>query len=501
MYLLGMEYTPIHNFMRRLRIRPYAIFPAPDPNTLAVYFHDEEGPAIILVRYLRTWRWAWWRLESPPAEEWQAWAAEEEEKVAQFRQTGEELVHRLNCPVARVVIITGPIKYKSPFTEFLQRVRDHGITLVDLSRARQMPDLEWRRPEPRAESIPLPPFPDRTFWRASIDPAWWQERLSGVATPDAHQRKEASRSVALRALEFMKEAPARILVEGSAILAAPHAVLSALPGYIDRPAGRRYLLWTGAYLAGACMADPHWEEQSESIVLGYLNFLLDQMERWSSRERRVVLRGLQMLAQKSVDHDLPRETAIAQFFQDLFPSLMHDDFLAHSINRGRWGWRLRELSETLARCGYITPSTWREQWSRHRLRGEILNSVHRGLLNHLVWSADPETRQALAWIEVELKDAVMSRLGWHLHDNDLAPAFWDLVAQDDRLLASLAEAAVERQAKSEFPPSDEALQHLIPLIQQRLGESDLPAWIRSRLEEALSRLLPGAAGSLRKDRV
>lgn len=296
MHLLGIEHTPIHNFMRRLRIGPYAIFPAPDPKALAVYLRDEEGPAIILVRYLRTWRWAWWRLESPTEEEWQAWVAEEEEKVAQFRQTGEELVHRLNCPVACVVIITGPVKYKSPFTDFLQRVREHGITPVDLSRVRQMPDLEWSWPATRAESIPLPPFPDRTFWRASIDAAWWRERLSDVATPDDHQRKEASRSVAGRALEFLKEAPARILAEGSAVLAAPHAVLPDLPDYMDRPAGRRYLLWTGLYLAGACMADPRWEEGSESIVLGYLNFLLDQMERWSSRGQRVVLRGLQMLA-------------------------------------------------------------------------------------------------------------------------------------------------------------------------------------------------------------
>lgn len=161
---------------------------------------------------------------------------------------------------------------------------------------------------------------------------------------------------------------------------------------------------------------------------------------------------------------------------------------------------MRELGETLAQCGYITSTVWRKQRRRHRLRGEILDSVHRGLLDHLVWSADPETRQALAWVEVELKDVVRSRLGWHLHDNDLAPAFWDLVAQDDRLLANLAEAAVERQAESNFPPSDEALQHLIPLIQQRLGAADLPTWVRSCLEEALSRLRPGAAGSLRKGR-
>lgn len=57
-------------------------------------------------------------------------------------------------------------------------------------------------------------------------------------------------------------------------------------------ARRRYLLWTGLYLAGACMADPRWEEHSASVVLGYLNALLDQMETWSSRERRVILRGL-----------------------------------------------------------------------------------------------------------------------------------------------------------------------------------------------------------------
>lgn len=495
MYLLGIEHTPVHNLMRRLRIRPYAIFPAPDPSTLAVYFHDEEGPAIILVRYLRTWVWAWWRLESPEEKERQDWIAEEEEKAVRLRQAGEELVHRLNCPVACVVLITSPVKYKSPFTDFLQRVREHGITLIDLSRLGQMPDLEWSQPATRAVSIPLPPFLDRTYWRASINPAWWQKRLSDVATPNPHQRKEAARSVAWRALEFLKEAPARILVEGSAILAAPHAILSALPYYMDRPAGRRYLLWTGLYLAGACMADPRWEESSESIVLGYLNFLLDQMERWSSREQRVTLRGLQMLAQKSVEHDLPRGTAVAQFFQDLFPSMMHDDFLASSTSRWRWGWRLRELGETLAQCGYITPSTWREQWSRHRLRGEILDNVHRGLLDHLAWSADPETRQALAWVEVELKDAVTSRLGWHLHTNDFSPAFWDLAAQDERLLVSLAEAAVERQAESNFPPSDAALQRLIPLIQQRLQESDLPTWIRSRLEQALSGLRSDAESS------
>lgn len=199
-----------------------------------------------------------------------------------------------------------------------------------------------------------------------------------------------------------------------------------------------------------------------------------------------------MLAQKSVDHDLPPGTATTQFFQDLFPSLMHDDFLAFPSSSRRRKWRLRELSETLAQCGYITPSIWREQWGRHKLRGEMLSDVHSGLLDHLVWSADPETRQALAWVQVELRDEVRSQLGWHLYKNDLSPAFWDLLVQDDGLLANLAEAAVERRAESNLPPSDEALQRLIPLIQQRLGESDLPTWIRSRLEQALSRLLPGA---------
>ncbi|MFQ5854671.1 MAG: hypothetical protein ACE5LU_03365 [Anaerolineae bacterium] len=491
MYLFGTEHIGVRNLLRRLRIRPYVIFPTPEPDTLAVYFHDQQGPAIILVRYLRTWRWGWWGLEPPTKEEREKRIAEEEEQVTRFRQTGEELVQRLECPVACVHLITGYVRYKAAFSDFLRWAREQGVASIDLAGWRPPTlDLIWIQPATRAASIPLPPFADQTRWRASIDPAWWQAQLPVLADPDDHQRKKSARSLAGDALDFLKEAPARVLVEGPAALAAPHAMLPDLPACMDRPAGRRYLIWTGVYLAGACMADPAWEEHSEPVVLGYLNFLLSQMGAWSNREQRVVLRGLQMLAQKSVDHDLPQRAAIAQFFRDLFVRLMHDDFLAMPTHSWRWKSHLTELAEILARCGYVAHTAWKQQWQQHKLRTEMLDNTYRGLLERLVWSADPETHRAVVSAEYELREKVKSRLGWHLYDNDFSPAFWELVAQEDWLLTNLAEAAVKEQSSPDFPPSDEALQRLISLIEQRLQGPDLPAWTRSRLEQALSHLLP-----------
>ena len=109
-----------------------------------------------------------------------------------------------------------------------------------------------------------------------------------------------------------------------------------------------------------------------------------------------------------------------------------------------------------------------------------------------MWTADPETQKALAWVEFELREKVKSQFGWHLYDNDFSPAFWELVARDDHLLADLAEAAVEQQARPDFPPSDEALQRLAGLIQQRLQTPEIPTWFRSRLEQALPRLRSGS---------
>lgn len=322
MFAYGIDHTGARALMRHLGLRPYAIFPGPDWDTLAVYVHPPGQPACILIQHAWSYEWLedWISGPTRPVEDAST-------KVIRLRQEAQALAERLGCPVAGTLLICGSIRGIHRLQPLLETARQRDVTVVFPYSSQWPTHLTWIQPPVQVTQPALPPYPSRTRWTASIEPAWWLNRLSSLGDVSDQERKAQARSLAEQGLIYLKEAPARLLLEGPTVLAAARETLIALADHLDRPVGRRYLFWVGFYLANASLAGASEDPNLEATVVGFLTHLLSRFEQWSTRERRVVLRGLEMLAQQTADFAFSPDTPLGQLLAGLLPRLLHSDFL------------------------------------------------------------------------------------------------------------------------------------------------------------------------------
>lgn len=468
------EHSGAHKLMCYLGYRPYAIFPGPAFDTLAVYVPRAEQPVCLLLR--QTSMYGWLREASPE---------QVEAKVSALRREGQALAEGMGCPVACLMVVYGYTRLEQRIRASMEIAHRQQVTMFFEYTGRWPGSLFWIEPTTRLTPPRLPPYPQWTHWSARVEPSWWTKELHLVAVDDNKQRKQRARLLADAALLYLKEAPARLLLQGTEILTAARETLQNLPAYLDRNAGRSYLFWIGFYMAGAWLAGCTATREADAPVMDWVRYLLQEPERWSTREQRLILRGFKWLTEKSVAHALPADAAFSQFLADLFPRILHGDFLEWARHEWRARWHLRELAQALARYGFIAPKIWREYWTRHDLQGEVLREIHEGLIAHLVHEP------SAAWWQTILYTAPREEqqrvLAWYMYANDFGLAFWDWVVHQDSLLSILIEVTRISQKSAHLSAAPEALERLKAVLAQRL-QTPLDSWLQRQFKAALEEL-------------
>lgn len=188
MFFIEPEHSGVHRLMRHMGYRPYAIFPGPDLDTLAVVVRTDQ-PACLLIQQTSAYGWV---REAPPETV--------ETNVSRLHQEGQALAERLGCPVACLIIVYhGPVRGHR-WHPMAETASQQQVTPVLAWKEQWPTELIWIQPTTRVASPPLPPYPQRTHWSAHTEPSWWLEHLRALNEADDRQRKKQARFLAGTAL-------------------------------------------------------------------------------------------------------------------------------------------------------------------------------------------------------------------------------------------------------------------------------------------------------------
>ncbi|RMF36660.1 MAG: hypothetical protein D6759_03250 [Chloroflexi bacterium] len=489
----GTDHSDIHRYMRRLGLKPYALFPGPSVDLWVAYVYPPARPAALLFHVSWSLSWKPGAFSSLFQTEWTQ--KEPAQLTQNLRREAEALANRLGCPVAPVLLIRDSYRLRLPsfLKPLAEEAQRRDVTLILLSDNPWYARLHWIEPAEPVEQPALPPYPDHTYWRASLDPAWWQEQLRTLAQADDPTRKSEAQRLSQQALTYVKEAPARYLLQGPTALRAAQEALDSVPLCLDRVAGRRYFLWTGFYLAAVTLVGLYRDHDADGPLLRFLHHTFDAFDHWTSREQRVILRGTEFLVQKSADLASPTDTPLSRFLTELFVRLLHPDFWRQPRKSFKFPWRVQELANAIARSGHLPAHVWSSQWSLHLERHTVLIEAYGGLIEHLVQQPSPHLWRTLAWTGFREPDLPPRKRRWAFLDclrwSSIPPAFWDLVRQEERLLDLLLQITLdELESTYVIPPSPDALDALLSIVRERLQDPAIPTRLRDELQEAESKL-------------
>jgi hypothetical protein len=325
------ELGATHRAARLFGLRPYAVFPGPasrDRRLFVAYSHPPGLPRALVVADA-------WTVRPRPAE----LPVQFEADAHILRETAAETAERLACPVA-------PVLYLHSFVHppGLEDGRLPGVALVVAgypyeNHPDKLQQPSWIFPR-RAGEPSLPPYPFRPA--TSLDVGVWERDLEVARTGPPQEARQASRSIAERALDYLKEAGARCLLEGPQVAATAAHVLDVLLPDFGAPPGRRYRLWAAFYLAGVLLNAATFGGPTVGPTQ-LLRDLLERWESWSRKERRVIVRGAALLAEKFYDRMLPRYDAFAELVLGL-----PESWLRQLVAGGDWRLELESLYLLLA---------------------------------------------------------------------------------------------------------------------------------------------------------
>lgn len=474
MIFTGLEHTWIHNLMRPLPYKPYFIFPTRGL-AQAVYI-PSPSPRFLLVESNSYYVLKYTREDRNPLKAL-------EEKFAPLAKEGQELADRLGCPVACVFIMED---FEEKFWKQLWEMAESYRITVALGGYERPGEFMWYEPATLSEHPPLPPYPKSWDYAEAHRLDWWREEISKLEKLEGHERKKHARFLFSAALQYLKESPARMLVEGTKALEIAREFLPRFPSLLVQKAGQRYVYWLSFYFAAVCVIGRTITTETDLLAYDFLQYLMQKWEQASSQEKRMIMRGLELLAEKSATYLLPADSPVMKFLHSLFPWAVEQ--LKSKEARG-WGfeWRVLNLLEKLGLYGYVSPSMI-EDLSKQSLRWNSIVLAMDAIIDYFLLHPSRELWRAMLnnFPQRELRLHIESRL----FSNWWSEEFWQLAVEDDDLLKITIEVSIERLAneKSYLPHySRPLLNHLLLLSEQR--EVELEKYTREDILQRLRKAL------------
>lgn len=398
------------------------------------------------------------------------------------------LAERWGCPAAGLVSARVWYQERSSLPGLLEQARHQGLLFMFLTRDRvQFSDperhLSWRVPSRQSPTISLPPFPlpglpFRQDFRSLI-----QELETGAPSG----RHKVTRAIARLAWERLKYTQAFLLTVGREhVLAETASLLASLQQLLEAQGGRRYMLWSLIYLAASPCCDPWLSQHSWPHVKAFLDAMAARWDSWTSKEQRVIVRGLKLLVDKGAESRVPPE-------HPLWPELRRwsDRFLEKPTLGGwRWSLRVREFVHSLAGARALPPATVGVLLQQHEDRERFLREMLWGMAEDF-WA----TPSAERWEEL---DPVFSRVSiardWFKQfvrvrlEVGTQAEFWDFIhtlrqqgsPEYLRWIQVLIDAlhGVEKRHRSQEVQSE-----LRTGLQRIVQSEDLPSWAVERIRQ------------------
>lgn len=318
----------LHRVARLFGFRPYALFPAPVERGLSVYLVYAHTPAPARALAVGE-RWTEYRTADNLAAELEPWAA-------RMREAAQEAADRLACPTGTVLYVR--LWYPRGG---LEKIQIPGVALVvagweSSAHPDRLQSVTWALPR-RTGQPQLPPYPFRPLSNWPLEE--WDRDLGAARHGTPHEAYEVSRSLARRALEYLREASARCLMEGPEAARTAEHVLQKLATDFGGPPGRRYRLWVAFYLTGVVLTAATFGMPTH-VPEQLLRHVADAWDRWSRKERRVVVRGMRLVAEKCLARALPEEDPCVRFLRELPEDWLRSLFAMRD-------WRLELVSPQL----------------------------------------------------------------------------------------------------------------------------------------------------------
>jgi hypothetical protein len=448
-----------------------ATFPGETWDERAVYVRRQAEPAFVLLYE------TWWHDAISAA-------------LTRLAARLPTLAERWGCPVAGLVSARLWFMDRSALPALLEQARRQDVLLVVVASAgiqfsHPQGLLSWQEPSHRSRPVPLPPFP-RPGWPFLQDLRPLIREFQESAPAGRHK---AARDLAWRALERLKYTPALLLTrEPDGVLAETGDLIAHLLPLPEREEGRRYMIWSLFYLAAGLCLDPQLSQRSWPSVKAVLDAMARGWGSWTTKEQRVIVRGLGLLARKAAEAGIPPENP-------LWAELRRwaDTFLDKpKVDSWRWSFRVQEFMHALAGARALPPTQVYTMLRQHEERGRFLQEILRGMAEDF-WAAPSIER----WEELQrlfyhaptsqhwLRQFVRIRLETGMHRK-----FWDFLhtlgqQEHPRFLAwiSLLIEAVHGLEKRRLSP--EAQTELRTVLELALQRQIASPWLAEQMRQVL----------------
>ena len=454
-----------------------ASFPGETWDEEAVYVRREGQPAFVLVR--------------------EAWGHEAvAEALTRLGPRLAPLAEQWGCPVAGMIAVR-PWLAEASVGAVLERAGAHTIlvacTTATGRRRFSLPQgrLTWHEPSLPASTVALPPFPQR----------WWpvlgdlEPLLQELAAAAPGRRRQTAAALAARARHRLTYTPALMLLRGEATVAEVTHLLPRLLPQLEPIAGRRYVLWSLLYLGASLCFAPHFQGRAWACLRELLDGLAQRWAHWTTKEQRVIIRGLGLLAHKGAEAGLAGAHPLWAELRGWAYSFLEPPRLPT-------GWRcssrVQEFLLTLADLGVLPAGEVSTLLRQHQERGRLLEVMVWGVASAF-WDEPSVAR----WQQVEplfsrfpeAADQLQRCLRFRLEEGP-TPEFWRFVEalrQHGGLLygrwLQCFLKAIEGLEPGRLAPG--TWPELAAFLEQELASEGTPTW----LQEPIRRLLEAHVAS------
>jgi hypothetical protein len=310
-------------------------------------------------------------------------------------------------------------------------------------------------------------------------------------TADASRRRQVAIHLASATQRRLKDIPALVLLQSEAVTAETTRFFTHVLPHLGNIAGRRYVLWALFYLGASLCFDPRFPERSWAYLKELLGIMTRQWEQWTTKEQRVIVCGLELLARKGAEAGLAGENPLWVELRRWAYTFLEKPRLQAGW---RWSFRVQEFLRTLAEVDVLPANDVYILLRQHQERGRFLEEIVRGLAQAF-W----EEPSVVRWQQVEslfsgipkASDQLKSWLCMRLEETT-PPAFWRFTEEIGRqggppyvhwlrhFLGALENLEPERLA-------DETRSHVVAFLKQALAGEPKQSWMRESIRRLLER--------------